>query len=374
MRIAVGVDLHSKTAVAHAVHAGGGEPGMREAEFLDGFNREFGGVPSTPEEMRRMAAALRGRDACVLLENSTKTHETYWVLTNAGCKVTVAFAADLYRITKSVKKTDRNDAMELAAYMRRRMNGENEFSECYMPSLDWMMKREICRTVFWEKRHLADLKRRVRSHLLLHGITLSREYSDIFSRKATEEMRRTKDPCLLIAISEAESIKRRTDDEARLIQHLFSGDRMYGMIYSIPGFGSISAAYLTSLIVDISRFRNSSSFSAYFGIVPKVRNSADSSPRCQTTHRGDEDARRLLCQSAMVHIRTVEDSVVTRMYHRLTGNGKAHKEALVACARKLTTVVWSVVRSGLPFTDDAGLLARADGAIEGVEEEMAEES
>jgi hypothetical protein len=76
----------------------------------------------------------------------------------------------------------------------------------------------------------------------------------------------------------------------------------------------------------------------------------------------------------MVHIRTVEDSVVTRMYHRLTGNGKAHKEALVACARKLTTVVWSVVRSGLPFTDDAGLLARADGAIEGVEEEMAEES
>lgn len=160
MRVAVGADLHPKTAVAHAVHAGGGEPGRRETEFSDGFNREFSGVPSAPEEMRRMAAALRGHEACVLPENSTKTHETYRVLTNAGCKVTAAFAADLYRITKSVKKTDSNDAMELAGYMLRRMNGEDEFSECYMPSLDRMMKRGICRTVFWEKRHLADLKRK----------------------------------------------------------------------------------------------------------------------------------------------------------------------------------------------------------------------
>ena len=228
--------------------------------------------------------------------------------------------------------------MELAAYMRRRMNGEDEFSECYMPSLNWMMKREICRAVFWEKRHLADVKRRVRAHLLLHGINLSREYSDIFCKKAVADMKRTKDPVLLIAINEAESIKKRTDEVTKIIKHYFADDRMYELIYSIPGFGSISAAYLTSLIVDMSRFENSSKFSAYFGIVPKVRNSADSNPRCSTTHRGDEDARRLLCQSAMVHIRTVEDSVVTKMYHRLRGNGKAHKEALVACARKLTTV------------------------------------
>ena len=74
----------------------------------------------------------------------------------------------------------------------------------------------------------------------------------------------------------------------------------------------------------------------------------------------------------MVHIRTVEDSVVTKMYHRLKKNGKAHKEALVACARKLTTVVWSVVKNNLPFTNDTGLLARVEGEIEKVEEEMDE--
>jgi hypothetical protein len=39
----------------------------------------------------------------------------------------------LYRITRSVKKTDRNDPIELTGYMRRGLNGEGEFAECFIP-------------------------------------------------------------------------------------------------------------------------------------------------------------------------------------------------------------------------------------------------
>jgi transposase len=320
--------------------------------------------------MARIAAALRGHDAHVLIENSTKTYETYWVLTNLGCRVTVAQAQDLYRITKSVKKTDKNDSIELAGYMRRRLNGEREFAECTMPSKEWMMRREICRVVFKEKLHLADLKRRTRAHMLLHGIKLSREYSDIFSMKAMEELKNTRDPCLLIFVSEARSVKGRTDHEAKLIEQMFDNIQMYHLINSIPGFGRVSAAYLTSLIMDIGRFGTSNELTAYFGIVPKMRQSAESSPRCATTHRGDEDARRLLCQAAFVHTNTVENSVVTRMYNRLRNRGMSHKEAQVASARKLLTVVWSVLNSKLPYTDDDGLLARAKEMEENMEEDL----
>ncbi len=110
----------------------------------------------------------------------------------------MAQARDLYRITKSVRKYDNNDSMELAFYMRRRLYGENEFAECVIPTHDWMMRREICRTVTKEKLHLANLKRRARSHMLLHGIKLSREYRDIFSKKAIQEMERSDDICLRI--------------------------------------------------------------------------------------------------------------------------------------------------------------------------------
>jgi len=368
MKIAVGMDLHSKMAAVYAVYAGGGEANEKENEILSALNRDFAVSGSSPNDMKMLAERLKGHDAHVLIENSTKSHETYWVLTHLGAKVIVAVAADLYRITKSVKKTDRNDSIELAGYMRRRMNGENEFAECYMPTLDWMLKRELCRTVFWEKLHLADLKRRTRAHLLLHGITLSREYSDIFCVKAMEETERTKDPCLRINNSEARSIKKRTDQEAKLIEAMFNGNNMFDLIRSIPGFGLVSSAYLTSMIINMGRFPSKEKFTAYFGIVPKMRSSAGSNPNCATTHRGDEDARRLICQAAMVHVR-VTDSVVSRMYHRLRKNGKAHKEALVACGRKLMTVVWSVLKNGKPFTEDGGILARAAEEEEIVEEE-----
>jgi len=357
--IAIGMDLHKKTAVCHAVYAGEGEPNEKNAEFLEKFNKNHRMQGSDPEDMASIAAGLRGHEAHILIENSTKTYEVYWVLTNLGCDVTVAQAQDLYRITRSVKKTDKNDSIELAGYMRRRLRGENEFAVCLMPPKEWMMRREICRAVFNEKLHLADLKKRTRAHMLLHGIKLSREYGDIFSKKATEEMRRTGDPCLLIFISEAGSIRSRTDEEAKLIKHMFCGLRIYDLLLSIPGLGSVSAAYLASMIVDIGRFRTCNEFTAYFGIVPKMRESAETTRNCSTTHRGDEDARRLLCQAAFVHANTVEDSVVTRMYSRLKARGMSHKEATVACARKLLTVVWSVLRNDIPYTDDTGLLARA---------------
>jgi len=367
-KIAIGIDLHKKTAVCHAVYAGDREPSEKNKEFLEDFNKRFRTQGSEPEDMARIAAALRGHEAYVLLENSSKTYETYWVLTNLGCKVIVAQSQDLYRITKSVKKTDKNDSIELAAYMRRYLAGEKEFAVCLMPPKEWMMRREICRVIFGEKLHLADLKRRTRSHMLLHGIKLSREYNDIFSKKAMEELRATKDPCILIFLSEARAIKSRTDEEAKLIRQMFNGIKMYDLILSIPGFGSVSAAYLASLIIDINRFETCNEFTAYFGIVPKMRESAERSHRCATTHRGDEAARRLLIQAAFVHANTVENSVVTRMFNRLKGRGMAHREAQVACARKLLTVVWSVLKSGLPYTDDEGLLARAAETVDRMEE------
>ncbi|MDY0237220.1 MAG: transposase [Gudongella sp.] len=369
MRMAVGMDLYKKTAVCYAVYAGAGEPSEKNVEFLKRFNRDLRMQGSEPEDLARIAAELRGHEAHILIENSTKTFETYWVLTNLGCRVTVAQAQDLFRITRSVKKTDKNDSIELAACMHRRLNGENEFAECMMPPKDWMIRREICRAVFNEKVHLTDLKRRARSHMLLHGIRLSKEYSDIFSKRAMDEMRATEDPCLLIFISEARSIKSRTDEEGRLIVHMFEGRRIYHLILSIPGFGSVSAAYLASMIMDVDRFRTCNEFTAYFGVVPKMRESGDTTHNCATTHRGDEDACRLLCQAAFVHAMNVEDSVVTRMYRRLKDRGMAHREVQVACARKLLTVVWSVLRNDLPYTDDVGLLARAsemDDAMEGV--------
>ena len=352
MKIAIGMDLHAKTAVCFAVFAGEGEPRENHIEFLEEFNRKHRTQGAEPEDMAAIAADLRGHDAYVLIENSTKTFEVYWVLMNLGVKTVVAQAQDLYRITKSTKKTDKNDSVELAGYMRRYLLGEREFAVCTMPPHEWMMKREICRTLFKEKVHLGDLKKRMRAHLLLHGIKLSREYNDIFCKKAIAELRRLDDVCVRMMLNEAIGLKTRTDEEGRFIEHLFEGIRLYELIYSIPGFGKVTAAYLTSMIMDIDRFTDRDSFTSYFGVVPRMRESAETTHNCATTHRGDEEIRRLLAQAAFVHVQHAPDSVVTGLWNRLKKKGKAHREVQIACARKLLTVVWSVAKNDRPYVMD----------------------
>ena len=352
MKIAIGMDLHAKTAVCFAVFAGEGEPRENHIEFLEEFNRKHRTQGAEPEDMAAIAADLRGHDAYVLIENSTKTFEIYWVLMNLGVKTVVAQAQDLYRITKSTKKTDKNDSVELAGYMRRYLLGEREFAVCTMPPHEWMMKREICRTLFKEKVHLGDLKKRMRAHLLLHGIKLSREYNDIFCKKAIAELRRLDDVCVRMMLNEAIGLKTRTDEEGRFIEHLFEGIRLYELIYSIPGFGKVTAAYLTSMIMDIDRFTDRDSFTSYFGVVPRMRESAETTHNCATTHRGDEEIRRLLAQAAFVHVQHAPDSVVTGLWNRLKKKGKAHREVQIACARKLLTVVWSVAKNDRPYVMD----------------------
>ena len=360
MRIAIGMDLHKSTAVCFAVYAGEGEPNDKNKEFIEKFNAEFRSQASTPGEMVPLVKALNGHEAWFLIENSTKTFEIYWVLTNLGCNVVVAQAQDLYRITKSVKKTDKNDSIELAAYLRRYLHGEREFAVCTMPPKEWMMRRELCRVLFKEKAHLGDLKKRARMHLLLHGIQLKREYSDIFCNAAMIEMNELRDPVLRILVAEAKEIKLRTDKEAKVIEHFFKDIEMCELIKSIPGFGLVSAAYLTSMIMDIDRFQNKNSFTAYFGVVPRVRESAETSHRCSTTHRGDEEIRRLVMQAAFVHVNAVDDSVVKRMWDRLKDRGMAHREVQCACARKLLTVVWSVLKNHKPYVKDEKLLRKSE--------------
>ena len=120
----------------------------------------------------------------------------------------------------------------------------------------------------------------------------------------------------------------------------------------------VTAAYLSSMIMDIGRFSTSSQFTASFGVVPKQRESSDTSHRCSTTHRGDAEMRRLLKQATWVHVNNADGSVVTEMFKRLKANGKSHNEALIACARKLLTVVRSVLISDRPYTTDIRLLER----------------
>lgn len=76
-------------------------------------------------------------------------------------------------------------------------------------------------------------------------------------------------------LTRARDSKKRLVKCEKAIRKEFSDDPTYQSLYSIPGFGLVTSAYISSLIVDITRFKSDKAFAAYLGIVPAQRDSGE---------------------------------------------------------------------------------------------------
>lgn len=346
MFVCIGLDVHAKMITSFATPLDAMDAEC--AEFCREFTAEFKKTAADRASLERMASWLDGVDHSILIENSTKTHEVFWTLVDAGCTVVVAKASDLFRITKSVKKTDRHDCEELAHYMRRRMMGEEEFSQCLMVDSVWMNRRQLCRIYAQTSSDLSDLRRRIRSFMLLRGITVGAAVRDIVGKKSLDALEMNAESSLRFLIDDARFKNKRLREVKSAIEKEFENVELYKLISSVPGFGTVTSSYLAAMVVDIKRFGTADEFSAYFGIVPKQRESADHAKKCGITRRGDAVARKMLIEGTFHHISMDRDreSSVSRMYDRLISRGFPHKKALTACGNKMARILFAMLSSG----------------------------
>lgn len=347
--LAIGMDVHSSKTTAYAVPLD--ESDLEMCALAEDFNRSFKNFYSDRPGYAKVALFLTGIEHSILIENSTKTHEVFWMMADLDLTVLVAHATDLYRITKSVKKTDQHDCYELAHYMRRRLLGELEFATSLIVDRKWMNRRQLCRIYACESDMLSDTRRLIRSSMLLRGIKLDHVSRDVASVNSLNTLELVADDTLSLLITRARDLKVRMHKCEKAIRKKFADDEMFRLLYSIPGFGLITTAYIVSMIVDIDRFEDAKMFSAYFGIVPKQRESGGSSPHCPITRRGDETARKMLLQSTFVHIKNDPDrlSPVSQMYDRLTARGFPHKKALTAAGNKMAKMVFTILKTKEPY-------------------------
>lgn len=343
MTINIGADVHSKSISAYAIPTFDTE--SEELEYCEEFNIRFGKFRNDYESLSDLANFVRDTEHGILIENTGFTNVLYWTLTNMGCTVIVALPTDLYEINQSKQKTDANDARKLANYMRRRTLGETPFAECLMVDSVWMNRKLICRNYMTESNILSDTRRQLRSYILLKNLKPGILTNDIASATSLASLSQCADKPLLLLITRAKDTRKRMDKVLEDIEEEFSDEPMYESMKSIKGFGPVVSAYLCSMVIDIKRFRTPNQFAAYFGIVPGQRESAESSPHCKITRRGDATARHLLLRATMLHIQFDKDreSTVSQMYDRLKGRGFPTKKAYMACTNKMAHRLFSVL-------------------------------
>ena len=121
------------------------------------------------------------------------------------------------------------------------------------------------------------------------------------------------------------------------------------VITTITGIGSILGASIVSEIGNISRFERANQLVAYAGLDTRIKQSGDfSATNTKLSKRGSPYLRGSIWLAATVA--AFKDPALSIYYQGLRARGKAHGTAIGAVARKLTNIIFAVLRDQKPYT------------------------
>ena len=113
------------------------------------------------------------------------------------------------------------------------------------------------------------------------------------------------------------------------------------IIMSVPGVGSIMSASLQAFLPELGSL-NRKQIAALAGVAPFNRDSGRFTGK-RIVWGGRANLRSVLYMSTLTAIRC--NSVIKSFYNRLVEAGKAKKVAIVACMRKLLTILNAMVKN-----------------------------
>jgi transposase len=130
------------------------------------------------------------------------------------------------------------------------------------------------------------------------------------------------------------------------IKHIM--DEHFTYIMTIPGVKYTTGAAIISEIGDITSFKSADSLVAYAGLDPSVYESGEySANNNKMSKRGSKYLRNAIWTVATVIIHN--DPVFSAYYTKKMKHGKHHNNALGHVSKKLTRVIFSLMKSPRPF-------------------------
>lgn len=230
-------------------------------------------------------------------------------------------ARDFARSLGRLAKTDRIDAADLAAYGRMLLDRDDLGR--YLRPLEtaqqqdlaaWVARRRQLITMLgMEQLRLAQARRAVRPSIHKVIKVLQRQLEDIDGQM-----------------------------NGHLKAHFAELDRL---LRSTTGIGPVASASLIAELPELGRL-NRRQIAALVGVAPMARDSGQSRGR-RRIRGGRAPLRRVLYMATLAATR--HNPLVRAHYQRLRAAGKLPKVAIVACMRKLLTILNAMARTGTAF-------------------------
>ena len=130
------------------------------------------------------------------------------------------------------------------------------------------------------------------------------------------------------------------------IQKLAYAEDNVRLLMTLPSVGYNTATVLLAVFGDISRFKDADHAASYLGLVPRVKQTADTCHYGPITKTGSALARAMLCEAAQsLFLNDGPLGVFIRRVRDKQGGSKA----VVAGARKLATIAYHMLKNKEPY-------------------------
>lgn len=229
-------------------------------------------------------------------------------------------AREFGRATGKLAKTDKIDARMLAEFAQKMRPEVRALPDAQQRALDALMlrRRQISEMITAEKNRRAQagplIAREISEHILFLETRLERIEDELRER---------------VLQSEAWSLKDR-------------------LLQSVPGVGQVLSHTILAALPELGRLERRK-IAALVGVAPFNRDSGQMRGR-RAIWGGRADVRQVLYMATLSATRF--NPVIRAHYDQLLGRGKLPKVALVACMRKLLTILNSMLQHGRPWKHD----------------------
>lgn len=273
--------------------------------------------------VRTLAQHLSGLAPDLVVLEATGGYELLCVSALAAAQLPVVVinprqVRDFAKATGQLAKTDRVDARILALFGERVRPPVRALPDEQTRALEGVLtrRRQLLEMRAAERNRLAQLighgQRPVKQSLKKHIAYLDRE----------------------LAMTDTEL--------GRMIRESPVWREREDLLQSVPGIGPVVARTLLAELPELGKL-NRRAIAKLVGVAPLNRDSGTWRGR-RTIHSGRAAVRAAVYMAALVATRC--NPVIKAFYHRLLAAGKPKKVALVACIRKLLTILNHMLRTG----------------------------
>lgn len=348
VRETIGIDIGDKMCSFCRIDEDGEI--LEEGRFrtdMEMVQRRFGKIPA----------------ARIALEAGTHSAWMTQLLRSFGHEVFVANPRDLKAVTGNKRKSDREDALQLARLARA---DHRLLRPTLVRSLEVQQDAIalLARDGFVRARTL--LVNLARSVAKSQGQRLPKTITKTFGHRSYEKLPSAVGEAMKLLLEMIDAISVAVDDATEAVEEVL--EKKYPKaktLRQVPGVGAVTTLCYVVTLDKAERFAQGRDVGAYVGLTPARRQSGERDPQLGISKEGNSMLRRLLVQCAHCIIGPWgKDSALRQWGLKLAARNdpNARKRAVVAVARKLAVLLHRLWRTGeddLPFPGRASEAAAA---------------